>query len=56
MSNLERLVKGDVGKDGGSCDGNGGGGHVGIVRWSKLKRAKKDKAGGRAQRVFDHLT
>ena len=30
MTVLGRLVKGDVGKDGGSCDGDGGGG-VGIV-------------------------
>lgn len=30
MSVLGRLGKGDVGKDGGSCDGGGG---VGIVHW-----------------------
>ena len=30
MSVLGRLVKGDVGADGGSCEGDGGGG-VGIV-------------------------
>ena len=35
MSVLGRLVKGDVGKDGGSCDGDDGSGRVGIVHWSK---------------------
>ena len=48
MSVLGRLFNGDVGKDGGSCDGDGGGG-IGIVALAKNK-----KAGRRAQRVY-HL-
>ena len=39
MSVLGRLVKGDVGKDGGSCDGDGGGG-VGIVHLAKIGRLR----------------
>ena len=45
MSVLGRLVKGDVGADGGSCEGEGGGG-VGMGN---------GKAARRAQRVFHYL-
>ena len=38
MSVLGRLVKGDVGKDGGSCDG----GRVGIVHWWKKPKKLED--------------
>ena len=40
MSVLGRLVKGDVGKDGGSCEGDGGGG-VGIDAEAHGQNTKK---------------
>ena len=43
MSILKRLVKGDVGKDGGSCNVDGGGGDVGIVHWSNLLRTRSTR-------------
>ena len=43
MSVLGRLVNGDVGKDGGSCDGDGGGG-IGIVALAKKTKSWKTRS------------